>query len=357
MLGKYNLSVDTHSLVYDLLKPYADQEFWEFATFDIPLGSVCVVGRKQFTDNLSKIQNIVQEHNCTIVFDNAAEGSQTLHEQLLFLNLQPLVVQQQLLLISGGDLDKSYSYLLHDHFFNVILGYDYNLKQMNRIDEIYSKKSKPYKFLFLNGRARPHRKYLWNKFRMLNLLEQSLCTMLEGADIQQLPKYYEVEQYQHNQVIVDPAGNQLIKHEMFNNTWGEIYAKAEPYVDSYFSVVTETVAEYPHSFRTEKIAKPLLLGHPWIAATTFGFYRDIQNLGFQTFSHVIDESFDLIDNTQDRLDRISDIVVDLCHQDLASFLDACYSVCKYNQQHLQEYRTQLRHKFPARLLNYVNERY
>ena len=90
-------------------------------------------------------------------------------------------------------------------------------------------------------------------------------------------------------------------------------------------------------------------------ASNAGFYRDLRNLGFQTFGHVIDESFDLIDNTQDRLNRIVKIVQDLCSQDLAEFLNECYTVCKYNQQHLREYREQLRRDFPQRFFDFLQE--
>jgi hypothetical protein len=353
MLGTHKLSIDTHSVVYDLLKPFADQEFWDFETVETSTDTVYVVGRQQFKHNLSKIQEFVAQGG-VVVFDNAAEGSMTLHEQITATGIRPLVDQGKILLLSGGDLDPSYRYLLHDHFFNVILGYDYNLEQMLRMDEIYSKTSKPYKFLFLNGRARPHRKYLWNQLDSRELLAQSLWTMLEGDNIRQLPQQYEVERFQQNQIT--PTSAQLIKHEIFQHTWGEIYLKAEPYIDTYFSLVTETVIDYPHSFRTEKIAKPIMIGHPWIAAANRGFYRDLKNLGFQTFGHVIDESFDQIDNTQDRLDRIVQVVDDLSKQDLASFLESCYNVCKYNQSHLQEYRSQLRRDFPERFINYINER-
>jgi hypothetical protein len=119
-------------------------------------------------------------------------------------------------------------------------------------------------------------------------------------------------------------------------------------------LVTETIcAESNYSFRTEKIAKPLAIGHPFIVASTPGFYRDLHALGFQTFGHVIDESFDRIENAQDRMDRIVDIVDDLCQQDLASFLDQCYNTCKYNQQHLLELRTQVRQEFPQRFEQFI----
>ena len=52
----------------------------------------------------------------------------------------------------------------------------------------------------------------------------------------------------------------------------------------------------------------------------------MHNLGFRTVGHVVDESFDLIENNQDRLERVSQLVRDLCQQDLASFLKECYNV-------------------------------
>jgi hypothetical protein len=377
MHNEHKLFVDTHSTVYDLLAPYAHGEFWEFSTFEPPLDSVCVIGRRQFVDNLVKIRSLIETNQCRIIFDNSAEGSQTLQQQIEAFHIQDLIAQKKILLISGGDLAPQYQYLLHDHFVNVILGYEYNIDSMSRTAEIYSKKIKPYKFLFLNGRARPHRKYLWEKFQSHGILSQSLCTMLEGrppgtsnytlhcdgvdlmathTPIIQLPSYYEVEQYQDRCIDVAQNDNRLIKHDLFNNTWGEIYVKPEPYIDTYFSLVTETVTDYPYSFRTEKIAKPLLIGHPWIAVANRGFYRDLKNLGFRTFEHLIDESFDQIDNPQDRIDRIVDIVDDLVQQDLANFLESCYSTCKYNQSHLQEYRESLRCKFPDRFFKFIDER-
>ena len=88
-----------------------------------------------------------------------------------------------------------------------------------------------------------------------------------------------------------------------------------------------------------------------------GYYRDLRDAGFQTFGHVIDESFDQIDNDQDRLARIVTVVDDLCHNDLASFLSECYNVCKYNQQHLAELRTKVRKDFPDRFQQFINERF
>jgi Iap family predicted aminopeptidase len=111
------------------------------------------------------------------------------------------------------------------------------------------------------------------------------------------------------------------------------------------------VFNYPYSFRTEKIWKPIAVGHPFIAVANRGFYRDLHRMGFRTFGHVINEKFDLIDNSQDRIERIAQVVEDLCQQDLASFYKECYNVCKYNQ----ELYTEMRHQVPRELPNQIHQ--
>jgi hypothetical protein len=149
--------------------------------------------------------------------------------------------------------------------------------------------------------------------------------------------------------------NPFVKNELFNNLWGEIYIQAEPYIDTYFSLVTETVCDYPYSLRSEKIYKPIAMGHPWIATANRGFYRDIRNQGFRTYDHLIDESFDSIDNNQDRLDRIVAVVQDLCQQDLAEFLVAAKQTSKYNQRHMADLGPRIRAEFPQQFLTFVEQ--
>jgi hypothetical protein len=181
--------------------------------------------------------------------------------------------------------------------------------------------------------------------------ENVMCTT---SPLRWLPPEYEFSNYKNATVEIDSTLQSFVKHKLFNNEWGEIYLEPAPYIDTYFSLVTETVFEYPYSFRTEKIAKPLMIGHPFIAVSGVGYYRDLHNLGFKTFRHVIDESFDQIQHHQTRIDRIADIVEDLCQQDMSSFLADCQETCKYNQQHLLELSQRLRTEFPQRFFSLVD---
>jgi hypothetical protein len=374
MLGNRKFVIDTMSEVYNLLRPWADGEFWDFNLHQPIPGAVYLFGRQQFLDHKQRIVDMANSGEYTIVFCNAAEGSWTVQSMNQRLGIEQLIKDRKILLISGGEQQADYPYTQYDHFLCEILRYDENIKEMGRIEEIFDNQSKPYKFLFLNGRARPHRKYLYERFRQLGLLDQSLWTMLDNGPavsksfnlfsntvnlmatnsvIQCLPKQYEMDLYKDTTVNFNPTNRAFVKNELFNNTWGEIYLQAEPYRDTYFSLVTETVVEQPWPFRTEKIAKPLVIGHPFIVATSPGYYRDLHRLGFRTFGHVIDESFDSIEHHQDRMDRIIAIVEDLCQQDLDSFQKECYTVCKYNQQHLQELVPQLQAQFPEKFFQLI----
>jgi len=348
------LVLDTFSEVYNLLKPYASDEFWDLNHNEIIPGATYVVGRKQCIDHRERLLELANAGTIQLVISNPHEGSQTLAGQMTRLGFQDAMCSGTVKLIGGGDMPPEWDYLLYDKFLPEILDYEDNIQAAEHTESIYTKEQKPYRFLFLNGRHRSHRANAISKLGNRSLLNNSLWTNLDSGNgaIQTLPREYEVSRYQK---YTDSVTDNYVKFELFNNEWGEIYLHPLPYIDTYFSLVTETVFDMPYSFRTEKIWKPILMGHPWITIANNGFYRDLKNLGFQTYSHVIDESFDMIDNNEDRLDRIVAVVNDLCSQDLASFLKECYNTSKYNQQHHREMAVKIRAEFPNRFFQFINE--
>jgi hypothetical protein len=351
------LVLDTFCEVYDLLKHKADAEFWNLQEHvdqgKLVPGAIYLVGRRQMQVNADLVRQLVESKIVQVIFSNPAEGSETIKTHVAQYGIQDLLLTKQMLLIGGGDMESSYPCLQYDSFLPKLLDYTENCQAI----ENYKNKSttdRPYKFLFLNGRYRTHRTYLLNKLQPL--LSQAIWTNLDSTagPIKTLESKYELPRYQQNISITD-AG--FVKNQLFNNEWGEIYLAEQPYLDTYFSVVTETVFNYPYSFRTEKIWKPIAIGHPFIAVANRGYYKDLHDLGFQTFGHVIDESFDQIDNNYDRLNKISTVVKDLCQQDLASFLKECYNVCKYNQQHLADIRLRVRAEFPQRFEQFIQKNF
>ena len=386
-----NIMLDNHKIVLDffceidrLIEPFADERFYELSQHEVVPGAVYIVGRNQFNLHKTKIQEWVNSGTIKgFVLCNPAEGS----EPMMWMHSRDRQFHDSshTPFISGGDLPPEIPHMLFEHFGAVIHDYEENLQAIKHYEQNYSL-DRPYKFLFLNGRPRPHRIYLLKQFQMSGLLDQALWSNLgdgpvfngniklnhkgknllnDPFPVHYLLPEYEVERYRNSTMSVPekwdaqgPVGPDLYaKQHLFGKDWGEIYIEPRAYEHTYFSLVSETVFEYPYSFRTEKLWKPIAMGHPWIAVANRGFYRDLHNLGFQTFGHVIDESFDLIDNDQTRIERITQVVEDLCSQDLASFLQECYTVCKYNQQHLLHSRAQWRQEFPDRFRQFINERF
>jgi hypothetical protein len=379
MLGNRKFVADTFCEIHALVKPWIDDEFWDFSQHTIIPGAIYIIGRRQFMDHCEQIKELAESGTIFPIFSNPMEGSDTMVHQLNRAGYTKLCLQNKALIITGGDMPTEYPHLLFDNFLVKVLDFDENLEAIKSTDKIYNKIDKPYKFLFLNGRGRNHRRYLLERFKINGLLDQSLWTNLDDRpiysldlqyhyqghdfgntsfEVKQLPRHYEIERYldQLDKPVEKTTQDLYIKYHLFNQEWGDIYINPAPYIDTYFSFVTETVFSYPFSFRTEKIAKPIAMAHPFIVASNAGYYRDLHNIGFKTFGHLINESFDLIENPQERLERVAEVVEDLCQQNLAEFLSAAEEVCKYNQQHLSELRLQVRKEFPQRFEQFINER-
>jgi hypothetical protein len=372
MINNQTLIVDSGCMIAKILFDMTDLSFWDLETAPIIPGAIYVIGHDQLRMCVDRIRNMANSGLYTVIIDHSAEGASELEVHLRNLGIEQLMFDKKLLLISGSDMRPEYTNLSVESLLSTVVNCQENLVAQQKTHEIYSKLCKPYKFLFLNGRVRPHRKYLLEKLKRTGALNHALWTALDhggtpspaftfeenGVDImcsslsviQSLPSQYELPQFRD----VDVFGERFIKDKLFANIWGDGLVTPEPYIDTYFSLVAETICEEsPYSFRTEKIAKPLVIGHPFIVAANCGFYKDLHNLGFQTFGHVIDETFDQIENAQDRVDRIIDIVTDLCRQDLASFLEECYNICKYNQQHLADMSIKVRKEFPDRFAQFI----
>jgi hypothetical protein len=352
MLGNRKLIVDAFCEVKDLVGPWKDQEFYDFAQHELVNGAVYVISRQQFAQNIEQIKDLAQNETILPVLGNPAEGSETMFNQIQGLGIVSLIQQNRILVISGGHLQPDVPHLYFENFLPKILDYTENIQAIEYYRTHWTTQ-RPYKFLCLNGRGRPHRRQLLTN--LSDILDQAIWTNLDSTagPIKLLDKKYEFDFYQQN-VTLDQTG--YVKYALFNNDWGEIYLNPKAYLDTYFSLVTETVFDYPYTFRTEKIWKPVAIGHPFIVVSNAGYYRDLHNLGFRTFGHVIDESFDNIENNQDRLSRIITVVRDLCCQDLSSFIVETQEVCKYNQQLLAELSPTVRNQFPQQFEQFINER-
>jgi hypothetical protein len=370
MLGTHKLVVDEWAETWDLLKLYADSSFWRWSDVDFDPACRYIVGRTVLKDNWASITALATQWPGRIVFSNPAEGSETIKLQLQRLRITDYVSDGRIGLLTSGDLEPGINYCKTDCYFTNIVEYTENKAAQLQAALDY-KSHRPYEFLFLNGRLRPHRKYLIDHMRVQGLLTHALWTNLSSRvemaftsrldtgkteRIRLLPPEYEIERARERLTPDLYTDSGFIKHKLFNNTWGDAIVNPRCYTDTWFSLVTETIYDYPHTFRTEKIWKPILMAHPFVVAANRGYLRDLRNAGFKTFGTLIDEGYDQIDCPSTRIECIIDTVCGISESGAAEFWEASRDICKYNQQRLVEYNREQRALLPQHLLTYLNER-
>jgi hypothetical protein len=375
MLGKHRMVIDQWSEVYDLLRDHADEEFWRFSELEFDPTAITIIGRVQLKENYYRVCDLAERYPGRIMFCNPAEGSQTILLQLRRLRIEDLVRSGKILLLTSGALEPPWSYVKTDCYFSNICEYTENIEASRH--DVRADVTKPYDFLLLNGRLRPHRKYLLHRLREQGLLERGLWSCLdqrcdmrwtshlalphrdrdrmdEPEEIRLLPAEYEIERAQVN--LDRDLPDRDIKHFLFNNTWGDAIINARAYTDTAFSIVTETIYDYPFTFRTEKIWKPMIMSHPFVVAANVGYYRGLHKAGFRTFGDLIDESFDEIWEPRERMEAMIEVIQDILRNGAAAFLAASADTCKYNQEHLREHNRCERAALPNTIIDFLDAR-
>jgi hypothetical protein len=191
----------------------------------------------------------------------------------------------------------------------------------------------------------------------LSHIQDGIDIIEQHTPIQFLPPEYELGTSIIIQMdeFIDPG--LPAKSRIFGKGWGDGYIVPKQYTDTYFSVITETEFGNPYSFRTEKIWKPIIAGHPWICATNAGFYHDLINLGFLTFRDIFDESFDNIDDNFLRIQRVGEVVKEIVSQDLDKFLVACRGICDYNRKRAFELHQTNQKNIGDTVLGFIKKSY
>jgi len=98
----------------------------------------------------------------------------------------------------------------------------------------------------------------------------------------------------------------IIKHLVYDgsrvtdSSASSVY-NADDYYSSAIDIVLETVFDKNKIQLTEKILRPIACGKPFILVSDKESLKYLKSYGFKTFEHLIDESYDLIENSKDRL--------------------------------------------------------
>ena len=130
---------------------------------------------------------------------------------------------------------------------------------------------------------------------------------------------------------------------------------ASDYVTTGIEVVLETLFDDARWHLTEKTLRPIACGKPFILAATPGSLQYLRNYGFETFDGLIDESYDAILDSGERLDAVvkeMKRIAELDSNTKHTLYTKLHEISKRNQQRffnglfdqvIQEYTTNLDH--------------
>lgn len=127
-----------------------------------------------------------------------------------------------------------------------------------------------------------------------------------------------------------------------DNVWVSQIIPRDLYNQCYIDVVTETAGLYPDLFYiSEKLSKTLISSMPFLVFGCCGFLKYLRELGFITYSQWLNESYDDIDDNEERALAIIDALVtfsSLPEYDKLQFLHESRWVAEHNRQLALDYK-------------------
>ena len=203
--------------------------------------------------------------------------------------------------------------------------------QLNRLDPY---QSKPMSFDALLGRPRPPRVFIMNQIKTHGLESKILSNIFSNSTyinypMNQLPGFVWEDDYVYDDSQNVNHINCNINYHGVVTSLGDIIP-ISTYNQTAFSILSETEHNNSVYMLTEKTAKVALGRRVFVAFAGPGFLQLMKDVGFQTFDSIIDESYDLITNDQDRWQAAFDQVIKLCDSDQTDILARARPVLEHN---------------------------
>lgn len=193
---------------------------------------------------------------------------------------------------------------------------------------------KKYLFLSYNRMFRYHRVRFVIDLIENNLIERGLISLNRIEHDLPYETTDEIKNFFKNVAPLTIDSLPELKYNLAINITFEDYEK------TFISVVTETMVDNGTLFFSEKIWKPIMVGHPFMVYGNQGSLSYLKKLGFKTYDKWIDESYD---DEPDRDKRCEKIVKELKKfgsmtlDELVRIRDEMREICEYNFIHYKNY--------------------
>jgi hypothetical protein len=184
-------------------------------------------------------------------------------------------------------------------------------------------------YLTYNRNPRHHRVQLILNLIKHNIFDRGLISLSEL--VYKTPEDANVEHVdflKNNAPFVISEGCDLFFNMCCNIT-------KEDYEKTFISMVTETLVDEGTLFISEKIWKPIMVGHPFIVFGNLGTLKFLKSMGYRTFDKWISEEYDNEPDSGKRCNMITEELVKLSTktvEELKLIRSEMNEVCDYNQK-------------------------
>jgi hypothetical protein len=184
-------------------------------------------------------------------------------------------------------------------------------------------------YLTYNRNPRHHRVQLILNLLKYNIFDRGLISLSEL--VYKTPEDANVEHVdflKNNAPFVISEGCDLFFNMCCNIT-------KEDYEKTFISMVTETLVDEGTLFISEKIWKPIMVGHPFIVYGNLGTLKFLKSMGYRTFDKWINEEYDNEPDSGKRCNMITEELVKLSIktvEELKLIRSEMNEVCDYNQK-------------------------
>lgn len=220
--------------------------------------------------------------------------------------------------------------------------------------------TKPYMFDVLLGARRPHRDYVMLALDKTGLLDRSIVTYRDcfpGAIINnQNTEFQDIFwdtplQWPYVSPHLDPTWEVA---SQINNQISFI-SPVELYRKTWYSIICETAGTGTNFFLSEKTIKAMFNRRMFVLFGPVGFLAKLREQGFETFGHLIDESYDSEPRDYKRFEMAMHQVMQLAwFENPADMYRMAQPVLEHNHNRLHELEQRRRCNQREMLHNYIN---
>jgi nucleoside-diphosphate-sugar epimerase len=200
-----------------------------------------------------------------------------------------------------------------------------DVKSYNTIE--FKPKNENFYFLSYNRNPRRHRLLFLSKLLQMNLLNYGKVSCNK----------FDVTNFSH-ETWFDLVNNlneivPIIIDKPLEINWANDMTLND-YEETFVSVVTETLVDKNTLFISEKIWKPIAIGHPFIILGNKGSLKYLKENGFKTFDKWFDESYDDSEDMEEKIEMITNTINSIKNKtvdELIQIREEMREICEYNR--------------------------